>query len=153
MGYIVMSAKRADELTPNAALTGEAKVIEESVDIVPRPVEGIVGLHTALKGTEMFDPEKLPPPDEMGFFFHPDIPGEDEDDDVHTMCLELGFDAKAVAMEDDAPALIDEWFEAEDMTAPARWTPTPPKGDGWKLVAKYDTEDGPAAMFVTPNAE
>lgn len=101
----------------------------------------------------MFDPEKLPTPDEMGFFFHPDIPGEEEDDDVRAMCLELGFDAKAVAMEDDAPDLMDEWVESEDMTAPTRWTPTPPKGEGWQLVAKYDTEDGPTAMFVRPNAK
>ena len=34
----------------------------------------------------MFEPEKLPAPDEMGFFFHPDIPGEDESDDVRTGC-------------------------------------------------------------------
>ena len=101
----------------------------------------------------MFEPEKLPAPDEMGFFFHPDIPGEDESDDVRALCLALGFDAAGVAMEDDAPALSDEWAEAEDMTAPTRWTPTPPNGDGWTLVAKYDTEDGPAAMFVRPNVE
>lgn len=47
---------------------------------------------------------------------------------------------------------MDEWFEAEDMTAPTKWTLTPPAGNGWQLVAKYDTEDGPAAMFVRPNA-
>lgn len=99
----------------------------------------------------MFEPEKLPAQDEMGFFFHPDIPGEEEGDDVRALCLALGFDAKSVAMEDDNPALADEWA-AEDMTAPTRWNPTPPTGDGWQLVAKYDTEDGPAAMFVRPNA-
>lgn len=101
----------------------------------------------------MFDPAKLPAPDEMGFFFHPDIPGEDESDDVKALCRELGFDVTAVGMEDDAPELSDAWGEDEDMTAPTRWTPTPPAGDGWMLVAKYDTEDGPYAMFVRPNAD
>lgn len=101
----------------------------------------------------MFEPEKLPAPDEMGFFFHPDIPGEDESDDVRALCKALGFDAAAVDMESDAPELSDAWHEDEDMTAPTRWTPTPPAGEGWILVAKYDTEDGPCAMFVTPNAE
>lgn len=101
----------------------------------------------------MFEPENLPAPDEMGFFFHPDIPGEDESDDVRALCLELGFNTAAVAMEDDAPELSDLWHEADDMTAPTRWTPTPPTGDGWTLVAKYDTDDGPCAMFVRPSAE
>ena len=99
----------------------------------------------------MFEPAKLPAPDEMGFFFHPDIPGEEETDDVHALCKALGFDAAAVAMEDDAPELSDDWSESEDITAPTRWTPTPPAGEGWMLVAKYDTEDGPHAMFVRPN--
>lgn len=99
----------------------------------------------------MFELEKLSAPDEMGFFSHPDIPGEEESDDVRALCLALDFDATTVAMEDDAPALADEWAKAEDMTVPMRWVPTPPNGDGWMLVAKYDTEDGPCAMFVRPN--
>lgn len=101
----------------------------------------------------MFEPAKLPAPDDMGFFCHPDVPGEEESDDVKALCLAFGFDATAVAMEYDAPELADAWIKAEDMTAPTRWTPTPPKGDGWILVAKYDTEDGPHAMFVRPNAK
>lgn len=40
----------------------------------------------------MFEPEKLSRPDEYGYFFHPDIPGEDEGDDVRAMCRELGFE-------------------------------------------------------------
>ena len=99
----------------------------------------------------MFEPEKLPAPDDVGLFVHPDIPG-DEGDNVTDLCKALGFKVAVVSMEDDAPELSDAWHETGDMTAPARWTPTPP-GEGWILVAKYDTEDGPYAMFVTPNAE
>ena len=99
----------------------------------------------------MFEPENLPSPDEMGFFIHPDVPGEDESDDVKALCLGLGFDAAGVSMESDAPELSDAWHWDEDMTAATRWTPTPPDGEGWQLVAKYDTEDGPRAMFVRPN--
>lgn len=98
----------------------------------------------------MFDLAKLPSPDEMGFFHHPDIPGDEEGDDVKSLCLAMGFDAAAVDMDSDAPELSDAWYEDEDMAAPTRWTPTPPAGDGWILVAKYDTEDGPCAMFVKP---
>lgn len=98
----------------------------------------------------MFEVSRLPTPDDMGFFFHPDIPGEEESDDVRQLCKNLGFDAEAVSMEDDAPELYDNWTEDEDMTAPKRWAPAPPEGNSWLLVAKYDTEDGPAAMFVRP---
>ena len=70
---------------------------------------------------------------------------------IEWLCKALGFDAAAVAMEDDAPELSDDWSGSEDITAPARWAPTPPAGEGWMLVAKYDTEDGPHAMFVRPN--
>lgn len=95
----------------------------------------------------LFSPERLPPPDEYGFFVHPDLPCDDEDEDVG------GFDIAFVGMEYDAPGLADEYVDDEDMTAPTRWTPTPPKGDGWMLAAKYDTEDGPYALFVRPRVE
>lgn len=98
----------------------------------------------------MFELEKLPPPDEMGFFHHPDIPGEDECDDVKALCMAMGFEVAAVDMDSDAPALSEAWHADEDMTAPSRWTPRSPAGEGWTLVAKFDTEDGPCAMFVKP---
>ena len=101
----------------------------------------------------MFEPEKLPAPDEYGLFFHPDIPGKDEGDDIRALCRDLGFDVGVLSMEYDAPALVDECMESEDMAAATRWKPTPPDGDGWMLVAKYDTEDGPYAMFVRPAVE
>lgn len=103
----------------------------------------------ARKGTEMFEPEKLPAPDEMGFFLHPDIPGGGEGDDVRALCDAVGFTVNAISMEIDAPELCDAWFD-EDMTAPTRWAPTPPNGVGWMLVAKYDTEEGPCVLFVQP---
>lgn len=98
----------------------------------------------------MFEPEKLPAPDEMGFFFHPDIPGEEESDDVKALFRAMGFEAAAVFMSDDEPDLYDEWNETEELTAALRWVPMPPNGDGWIIVAKFDTEDGPCAMFVRP---
>jgi hypothetical protein len=98
----------------------------------------------------MFEPEKLPAPDEAGFFFHPDIPGESEDDDVSQLCREQGYEAAAVSMDADAPDLADCYFENEDGDAVNRWQPTGPVGGGWQIVAKYDTEDGPCAMFVRP---
>jgi hypothetical protein len=97
----------------------------------------------------MFELEKLPVPDKMGYFCHPDICESSEGDSVRTICKKAGFASAFVEMESDAPELI-EAYEAGDIEAPARWAPTVPEGKGWALVAKYDTEDGPAAMFVKP---
>lgn len=99
----------------------------------------------------MFDPEKLPPPDESGYFIHPDIPGEEESDDVRALCRDLGYDVAVVEFEYDAgDPLHHDYYEREDETAVGRWTPTPPAGDGWTLVAKYDADGGPCAFFVRP---
>ena len=84
---------------------------------------------------------------------HPDVPGEDESEDMYALCADLGFEATCVMMDDDAPEeLWDAYFYDRDPEAVSRWTPTPPNGDGWTLVSVYDCEDGPGAMFVRPNA-
>lgn len=100
----------------------------------------------------MFEPERLPQPDGQGFFSHPDIPDTGETAGPLIGALrEAGFETEFVAMFGDAPeALCDAYSESTDLTAPSRWTPTPPQGWHWHLVAKYDTEDGPYAMFVRP---
>lgn len=105
--------------------------------------------HAASRAVALFDVAKLPAPDEMGFFIHPDVPGTDEGHNSAALCEDLGYVSAAVFMEDDAPEeLFEAWSEQEDQSSPARWMPTPPKGDGWILVAKFDTESGPCAMFV-----
>lgn len=48
--------------------------------------------------TTKFDPMRLPEPDSLGFFMHPDVPGEEEDDDVAAM---FSVAALVREMEDD----------------------------------------------------
>lgn len=97
----------------------------------------------------MFEPKNLPPPDENGFFLHPDIPDTEEGESLRARCAALGFDCSFVSLDADAPEeLVDAYFEEALTDAAARWTPTPPAGEGWQLVAKFDHEDGPYAMFV-----
>lgn len=97
----------------------------------------------------MFEPENLPPPDENGLFLHPDIPDTEEGESLSARCAALGFDCSFVSLDDDAPrALVDAYFEEGLPDVPARWNPTPPAGEGWLLVAKFDHENGPYAMFV-----
>jgi len=95
-----------------------------------------------------FDPARLPAPDEMGFFMHPDVPGEAESDNVAIMLHKMGFEHVAALMSYDEPDLYGEWIENEKGTAVLRWVPIPPNGDGWIFVAKFDTEYGPCALFV-----
>lgn len=102
--------------------------------------------------TTKFDPERLPEPDEMGFFMHPDVPGEDESDDVAGMLKAMGFEWSMCSFEDDASeANVDAWFDSQYRDIVIRWEPTTPAGEGWILVGKTDTEDGPFALFVRPN--
>lgn len=105
-----------------------------------------------------FDPARLPAPDEIGFFMHPDVPGDDESDDVATMIREMGFEFSLVDFDSDGDEDdVHAWWFAhdgltnEDMkSCMDRWNPTPPDGEGWILVSKHDTEDGPHALFVRP---
>lgn len=101
----------------------------------------------------MFDLKQLPEPDDCGQFWHPDIP----DDEGMTFaafrefCLQNGFDAICIELEDsDQEDAVKQYFEDGDPDAMKVWNPTAP--DGWGLIAKFDTEDGPVAWFVRPNA-
>lgn len=105
--------------------------------------------------TNKFDPARLPEPDSLGFFTHPDVPGEEEDGDVAAMLCEMGFEFSTVGFDMDADENdADAWFSDptanEAKAIMARWRPTNPLGDGWILVAKFDTDDGPCALFVRP---
>ena len=97
----------------------------------------------------MLASEKLSPPDRNGFFIHPDIP-----DDVlawEGFFEENGFATALVKFTEDAP-LQDAFFRSilRSYASVADWTPTPPQGEGWQLVARYDTEKGPMSLFARP---
>jgi hypothetical protein len=102
--------------------------------------------------TPLFDPARLPVPDDKtGYFYHPDIPDDDDNEsyDVAKALNVLGFEWKTAEFEFDAPEeLIEDYYERDDLTATARWAPTVPDGEGWMLVGKGDADDGPWALFV-----
>lgn len=94
----------------------------------------------------MFEPDRNMP-DEYGFFYHPDLPVADEGESIAPPMAALGYECAFVCFDDDAD---DERVEAYNEGDPCvkAWAPTVPDGDGWILVAKYGTEDGPYAMFA-----
>ena len=108
--------------------------------------------------TNKFDPARLPEPDSLGFFMHPDVPGEKEDDDVAALLDAMGFKFSVVSFTYDGnDEDADLWFFKSDLLSEEemksimdRWIPTPPSGDGWILAGKFDCDDGPHALFVKP---
>lgn len=75
-----------------------------------------------------------------------------EGDDVVHQMKEAGFDCLFLDMADDLDPdhqLCVDHFEYGASDTLTKWTPSD-QGDGWKLVGKNDSEDGPVALFVRP---
>lgn len=104
----------------------------------------------------LFDPTRLPPRDEYGFTFHPDLedprwehPDLGEEYLSDEAILAAGFESSQRQFEYDAPEhLRNRYYEGGEAEACAEWQPSTPEGEGWMLVGIWDTEDGPYAMFV-----
>jgi len=110
----------------------------------------------------LFDPAEMPPRDECGFAFHPDLEQflidadgnlslDNDSEDLRYSRAHMqaaGWDMAVVDFDDDADAESRSAYEAGDLIA--GWNPTAPPGDGWQLAAISDTEDGPKAMYVRP---
>lgn len=103
--------------------------------------------------------ELTPARDAEGWMEHPGIQQLLEDgEDGAELPIDLekvrgaGYEACFGLMDDELDDSHPAWvayFEAGEGTC-ALWEPEPPEGLGWRLVATYDTDDGPAAMFVRP---
>jgi len=101
--------------------------------------------------------ELMPARDKDGWCQHPGIEQLLEDGDEDS---ELYIDGAKVAaagyqyafaymtdeLEEDHPAWVSYFENGEP--ACTQWEPNLPAGDGWRTVAIYDTDEGPAAMYV-----
>lgn len=104
-----------------------------------------------------FDPARLPERDQDGYTQHPDLddlfedcePGDELIIDMEKLRV-AGFAAEFLLMQhdlqDDHAAYIEYFVNGGGAND---WAPEPAEPQ-WQLVAIYDTEDGPAAMFVCP---
>lgn len=84
--------------------------------------------------------------DEMGFGDHPELPMLDEGMKPRAFFAALGIELQHTMAEDDLE--LDEHESMNDAGNWSAWTPQPPAGDGWLLVAIFDTEDGQAAWWM-----
>lgn len=84
--------------------------------------------------------------DDMGCGYHPALPTLDEGMNPKQFFEALGIQlAGSMADGEMDMDAYDAMVEATDYNV---WTPETPAGDGWVLVAIFDTEDGPAAWWI-----
>lgn len=98
----------------------------------------------------LYAPERLPPRHpEYGDTYHPDLPSwpDDEQQSIVPLLHAQGFEVRFVQGEFSEDVFDDDGAYREEMR---NWQPPPPAGDGWRLAAVGDTEDGPYATFVRP---
>jgi len=84
--------------------------------------------------------------DEDGHLTHPALPICDERVRYDELLAVFGIEAHYVGMESDDSKAYERYSGADGPDC-SYWTPAPPSGDGWLLLAIYDTEDGPYALF------
>lgn len=84
--------------------------------------------------------------DEMGFGEHPELPMLDEGMKPRAFFAALGVELMHTMAEDDLG--LDEHEAMNDAGNWNAWIPRPPAGEGWRLAAIFDTEDGTAAWWV-----
>ncbi len=105
----------------------------------------------------LFDPARMPARED-GWAHHPDIDnmlaegadGEDlpiDEAKVKAAGFELTYRSMAADVLDSHPAHQEYW---DDGRGCSLWEPVAPEGIDWQLVAIYDTDEGPYALFARP---
>lgn len=89
--------------------------------------------------------------DANGWWLHPDAPWEAVDEQPFGEFFHrYGYSGCAVhlqyEMDEDQEPLLS--YMEQGSTDISAWTPTPPTGDGWFLLAICDGEDGPFAYYL-----
>jgi hypothetical protein len=96
-----------------------------------------------------FEASRLPGRDENGHVYHPDMDGIGFDEfDIGPQLRAIGWLSATVRFEWDGSAEQRYRYSNSNSADCSYWTPSLPHGDGWLLAAIYDTEDGPAALYV-----
>jgi|HubBroStandDraft_1064217.scaffolds.fasta_scaffold67623_2 hypothetical protein len=92
--------------------------------------------------------------DANGMWLHPAIPWNrtEEDTDLTPFIRGLGYEPRFQTLAQDAPDDIVERYADSNEQDCSYWTPIKPEGD-WFLAAIFDTEDGPAALWIKPIIE
>lgn len=90
--------------------------------------------------------------DEEGYWVHPALCGLEADVPFTDGPAVVGMEWRFVRLDRDNDTIAGRYFESNDPDV-SDWTPTPPEGEGWMLIAIYDTETVPCAAFARPGQE
>lgn len=86
--------------------------------------------------------------DAGGWLTHPAMPICDEGVLYDKFLSAFGIQTHFCAMDGDAaPEDVERYFDQGEADC-SNWNPTPPEGDGWRLLEIFDTENGPYALFA-----
>jgi hypothetical protein len=144
-----MGAKQSDKVSIGSVTKTIAEVLDmaDAALATPQPPQAGASARITLEGfrVRLLTPVVLAR-DENGWFVHPEYPACDADMRIDKFLDAFGIEPAFVSMEDDAPEFSNRWAE-EGLTNCSEWTPTPPEGNGWALLAICDSEDGPYAIF------
>ncbi len=121
---------------------GACDVQESALNAEPRTAPNLENLQDRLLAPTPIER------DDIGHWYHPHLPDCDEGVSYGDLLAVFGMEVACVAMEGDAAEEVAERYFDQGGPDCSDWTPTPPKGEGWVLLAIFDTEDGPYAMFA-----
>ncbi|MGA3703202.1 hypothetical protein ACI2TA_07595 [Ralstonia nicotianae] len=131
------------EATPEtiiAALSPWLTPSEPAVELVP---------HADLQGLRdtLLAPRKILR-DAEGWLTHPAMPAVDEDVPYDRLLAAFGIETFVRDMETDADEATAKRYFDDGHPDCSAWTPTPPEGEGWRLLEIFDSEIGPYALFA-----
>ena len=90
--------------------------------------------------------------DKDGIGFHPALPDFEEGTKCADFFAALGIELKGGMAENEMDSDAYEAMTGNGLTDDCdnynAWTPKHPAGEGWNLVAVFDTEDGPACWWI-----
>lgn len=144
-GFIVDGAQHLEPVPVPAA-----EYMQRHIDIAE-------AVYAAMTTPNLYDPELMVRGDD-GQGWHPHVPcytnPDDEEKSITPLLRAQGYESAAVSGEGEAPFIDEVLEEGGDAywAAMQAWQPTPPDGEGWRLAAVIDTENGPYAYFVRPQA-
>lgn len=86
--------------------------------------------------------------DEEGWLTHPAMPAVDEDVPYDRLLAAFGIETFVRDMETDADEATAKRYFDDGHPDCSAWMPTPPEGEGWRLLEIFDSEIGPYALFA-----
>lgn len=99
----------------------------------------------------LFEARRLPARDHRGHVKHPDLPVVAAEAELPAAIGALGCSVREVDLYDDPNnGYAYELYIAGDDNLSV-WSPTPPRGWGWRLAGIWEREGGPVAVFVRPS--